>query len=338
VYGRERLGALWGFLAGWSFVIGKLASCAAMAMTFGSYAAPAFARPLAVGSVALLTAVNYFGVQKTVLVTRLIVLAVLLALATVVAAVWLGGATDVGRLWPVHGGDAYGVLQAAGFLFFAFAGYARLATLGEEVVEPERTIPRAIPLALGIALLVYALVAASVLAGAGSDAIAASSAPLATAVERGRLAYLSPVARVGATVASLGVLLSLIAGVSRTLFAMSANRDVPASLSAVHARYRVPHRAILFVGGAVALIAAIADVRTAIGFSSFAVLLYYAVANAAAWTLERRRWPRPWAALGVAGCIALAVTLPLMAVLGGLALLGSGALVHAVRRRLFKLG
>src|SRR4029450_7610781 len=90
VYGRKRLGHLWGFLAGWGFVIGKLASCAAMAMTFGAYAAPALARPLAVGAVVALAAVNYLGVKKTAALTRVIVALVLAALAAAVVAIWAG--------------------------------------------------------------------------------------------------------------------------------------------------------------------------------------------------------------------------------------------------------
>src|SRR6185436_4162783 len=159
---------------------------------------------------------------------KMIVAVVLVSLALAVAAVWLGGTADIGRLSPLSGTTLLGVMQSAGLLFFAFAGYARLATLGEEVIEPARTIPRAIPIALGIALIVYAAVAISVLAGAGAASIAASSAPLATAVGSGRLAALVPAVRVGATVASLGALLSLIVGVSRTVFAMASTRDLPA--------------------------------------------------------------------------------------------------------------
>jgi APA family basic amino acid/polyamine antiporter len=333
VYGRERLGRFWGFLAGWGFVAGKLASCAAMAMTFGSYAAPSLARPLAVAAVAALTAVNYLGVQKTALLTKIIVAIVLSSLIVAVAAVCLGGATDAGHLWPLRGVTPFGVLQSAGFLFFAFAGYARLATLGEEVIEPERTIPRAIPVALGITLLVYAMVAVSALAGAGAAAIAVAPAPLAAAIEAGRLAWLSPAVRLGAAVASLGVLLSLIVGVSRTAFAMARNRDLPAFLAAVHRRYRVPHRAELAVGAIVAIVTAVGDIRWAIGFSSFAVLAYYAIANAAAWTLERheRRWPRALAAAGLVGCVALAVALPLATVAAGAIVLAAGAAVYRVR-------
>lgn len=335
VYGRKRLGALWGFLAGWGFVIGKLASCAAMAMTFGSYASPALARPLAVLAVLVLTAVNYLGVQKTVALTRVIVVLVLAALAVVIASVWLGGAADLGRVWPLEDASLYGVLQASGLLFFAFAGYARLATLSEEVIDPKRTIPRAIPLALGLTLLVYAAVAVSAIAGAGSAVLAAAPAPLAAAVEAGTLAWLSPAVRIGATIASLGVLLSLIVGISRTMFAMAANHDLPVFLAAVHPRYRVPHRAELVVGLIVAVVSALADIRSAIGFSSFAVLTYYGVANAAAWTLEpeQRRWPRALAALGLLGCIVLAFALPVVSVAGGAALLVTGAVVFLVRSR-----
>jgi APA family basic amino acid/polyamine antiporter len=290
---------------------------------------------LAIAAVLTLTAMNYFGVQKTAGLTRLIVGAVLVALLVAIAAIWLGGETSASRLWPITGSSAYGVLQSAGFLFFAFAGYARLATLGEEVVEPARTIPRAIRVALGIALAVYGAVAVSCLAGAGARALAASHAPLAVAVENGDLGWLSPVVRIGAALASLGVLLSLIVGVSRTMFAMASNRELPAFLAAVHVRHRVPHRAELVVGGIVATTAAVADIRAAIGFSSFAVLIYYAITNAAAWTVERegRRWPRALAALGVLGCIAIAVTLPGRSILFGAAVLAIGAVVYALRVR-----
>jgi basic amino acid/polyamine antiporter, APA family len=334
VYGRETLGPFWGFLAGWGFVVGKLASCAAMALTFASYAAPALARPLAVAAVVAVTALDYGGVQKSVAVTKVIVAGVLAALAIAVAAVWLGGSADVARLSPDGDLGARGVMQSAAFLFFAFAGYARLATLGEEVVDPARTIPRAIPIALGIVLFVYVLVAVTVLGGAGAGAVADSAAPLATAVEAGRLAWLSPVVRVGAAVASLGALLSLILGVSRTLFAMASNRDLPAWLAAVHPRFRVPHRAELVVGAIVAVIAGFAELHGAIGFSAFTVLGYYAITNAAAWTLAagQRRWPRAIAAGGLAGCVALAFTLPLPSVLGGVAVLAAGVVFHAVYR------
>lgn len=334
VYGRERLSPFWGFLAGWGFVFGKTASCAAMAMTFGGYVAPTLARPLALGAVVCLTAVNYFGIQKTAALTRVIVSCVLLSLLVVVAAVWGGGAADISSAINFRGVSIGGVLEAAGFLFFAFAGYARIATLGEEVKDPRRVIPRAIPIALGITCLVYAVVGFSILSAAGAPALASSEAPLATAVGRGSLSWLSPAVRVGAAIGCLGVLLSLIVGISRTLFAMAKHHDVPSFLRAVHPRYAVPHRAELLVGGLVATLVCLADVRGAIGFSSFCVLTYYAITNAAAWKLgpgDRRSW-RGLPLLGGAGCGTLALTLPSQSVSAGLAVLGVGATLYWLRR------
>jgi basic amino acid/polyamine antiporter, APA family len=336
VYARKRLNAFWGFLAGWGFVVGKLASCAAMALTFAWYAAPALARPLAFAAVVAMTAVNYFGVAKTAAATRVIVAFVLGCLVLVVFAAAFGGQAELARAKPTTTGGVHGILQAAGFLFFAFAGYARIATLGEEVADPARTIPRAIPLALGITLFVYAAVAVTALLAVGAEGLARAPAPLLAAMAGGRWSALSPAVRIGATVASLGVLLSLLAGVSRTAFAMAGNGDLPKPLASVHPRYRIPDRAELLVGAIVAIVVLLVDIRGAIGFSSFAVLVYYAIANASALTLRRDeiRPPRAIAAGGLAGCALLAFSLPLSSVLAGGGLLAVGAAVYAIRRSL----
>lgn len=334
VYGREQLGDFWGYLAGWSFVVGKTASLAAMALTVGAYAVPGFERAAGVAAVLIMTGVNYAGVRKTANLTKLVVAIVLSALAVVVFAALSGPSTSVGNLTGISHGGLGGVLESAGLLFFAFAGYARIATLGEEVIDPSRTIPRAIPLALGITLIVYALVAVSALMAVGPETLAASPAPLAAAAAEG-LSWAVPVVRVGGTIAALGVLLSLLAGVSRTSFAMARRRELPGWLAAVHPRHRTPYRAELAVGLLVAAVAAFADLRGAIGFSSFAVLTYYAIANASAFTQppEQRRWPKPLQVVGVAGCALLAFSLPRLTVMGGGVLIGVGALVWLVRHR-----
>jgi APA family basic amino acid/polyamine antiporter len=334
VYGRERLGHVWGYLAGWGFVIGKTASCAAMALTFGAYIAPDLQRVAGIGAVVLLTAVNWQGIQKTALLTRAIVAVVLAALTAAVMASFVGGHASADHLGSLTGGGVRGTLEAAGLLFFAFAGYARIATLGEEVVDPTRTIPRAIPIALGITLVVYALVATSALLAVGPAVLARADAPLVAAAEAGRLSWIAPGVQIGGGIAALGVLLSLIVGVSRTSFAMASNGDLPRWLDAVHPQHKVPHHAELVVGVAVAAVVAVADLRSAIGFSSFAVLTYYGIANASAWTLPApdRRWPRWLSGLGVIGCATLALTLPAASVLGGLAVLGLGMLVRLGRR------
>ena len=158
VYGRKRLGEWPGFIAGWGFVTGKTASCAAMALTFGHYVAPDYATPLAVAAVVVADrgqpaghhpdraadpdpagrGAGHPGVRAAA------------AVGLRRPASWHRTAADGGA---AAGAAAWGVLPAAGLMFFAFAGYARIATLGEEVKDPARTIPRAILAALAAAFV-----------------------------------------------------------------------------------------------------------------------------------------------------------------------------------------
>lgn len=335
VYGRERLGEWWGFAAGWSFVIGKTASCAAMALTFAAYAAPAgWQKPVAVLAVAGLVLVNYFGVTRTAFLTRILVVVSLLVLAVVVAAGLAAGSSSAGSPGLLDAG-IYGILQSAGLLFFAFAGYARIATMGEEVRDPARTIPRAIVAALAAVVGIYAVVAVVALRTLGPVDLAASTAPLVDVALSGGWDWAAPVVRIGAAAASLGALLALIAGIGRTSLAMAREGDLPRVLAAVHPRYRVPHRAELTLGAIVIVVVLVADLRGAIAFSSFGVLLYYFVANLAALRQEPavRRFPRWLQVLGMAGCLLLVVTLPPLGIAVGAAVLAAGLIGRLLLRR-----
>jgi len=330
VYGRERLGPFAGFLAGWGFVVGKTASCAAMALTIGFYLWPEYARVIAVAAVIVLTAINLRGVTKTALATRVLVLVTLIVLLSVVAFGFFSGTREAS---PESLGTP---LAAAGLIFFAFAGYARIATLGEEVTRPEVTIPRAVPIALGIVFVIYLAVALTCVTVLGVAALASSTAPLADVLTASGMGGLSTVVRVGAGIAVCGVLLSLLAGVSRTTLAMARRRDLPATLAGVHDRWQTPWIAELVLAAVVVAVVALADVREAIGFSSLTVLTYYAITNLSAWTLGGPWHLRAVAAVGLVGCVLLAVTLPLASVLVGVAVLLVGCLFYAFKR--FRLG
>ncbi|WP_223626207.1 APC family permease [Microbacterium sp. EST19A] len=333
-YARAEIGPWWGFIAGWSFVIGKIASCAAMAMTFAAYAAPeGWQVPVAVVAVAALAAVNCFGVTRTALLTRVLVTCSLLGLAVVVA-VGLGSASDASHA-PLPDASAYGVLQGAGLLFFAFAGYARIATMGEEVVDPAKTIPRAIVLALGGAVVVYALVGVAVVQVLGANVID-STAPLADLLVSAGWPALAPIIRVAAAAASLGALLALLTGIGRTTLAMAREGDVPRFLAKVGVRHQVPQRAEIAVAVVVIAIVLVADLRDAIGFSSFGVLLYYLIANAAAFrqTGSARRYPRALQVVGALGCLVLVNSLPVVASLVGTAVVALGVGYRMLRLRL----
>ena len=349
VYGRELLGPLPGFLAGWGFVVGKTASCAAMALTVGLYIWPGQANLIAAAAVLALTILSVLGVQRTAAASKVLVGIVLTVLAVFVVVAWATGPVVAGPVVapPAVDGEAWparmiGVLGGAGFCFFAFAGYARIATLGEEVRDPARTIPRAVIVAIAVVIAVYAGVLATTVHVLGVGGVAASAAPVLDAAGRvgggsggGEGGVLAVVVRVAAGIAALGALLGGVLGVSRTTMAMARDRHLPAPLAAVHPTTRTPYVAEICVGLLVAVIVLAADVRQAIGFSSFAVLIYYLVANTAALRLDRRtrRLPAWVPVLGAIGCVVVAGSLPWQSVVGGVVVFVVGGVVYAVTRR-----
>jgi APA family basic amino acid/polyamine antiporter len=336
VYGRRQLNDAWGHLAGWGFVVGKTASCAAMALTVGAYLWPEQERLVAALAVLAITAVNIGGLTRTVAVTRVLLVVSLTALAAVVIAGWTGGEASFDRLTPIDPPTKpalYGILQSAGFMFFAFAGYARIATLGEEVKDPAVTIPKAIPRALVAVLIIYLIVAVTALVSVDASALAATDAPLQLVLgpnPSGVLAALEPVVRLGAAIAALGVLLNLIPGVSRTTLAMARQRDLPTWFSHIDSSRSLPLRAEFTVAAVVILLVLTLDIRSSIAVSGVAVLTYYAVTNAAALTLtnEQRRWTPILAWVGLAGCVILIASLPWPYVVSGIAVLVLGVVVR----------
>lgn len=338
VYGRKQLGEWPGFIAGWGFVTGKTASCAAVALTFGHYAAPGYATPVAIAAVAVLTVVNLMGITRTALLTR-ILLGIVLATLVFVAVAGLSGPHPEPGALAANAGSAWGILPAAGLMFFAFAGYARIATLGEEVKDPARTIPRAILAALAAAFVIYLGLAVLLLWHLSPARLAESVSPLLDAVLLSGFSAGGPFVQAGAAAACLGALLALITGVGRTALAMARERDLPSPLARVGGRHTVPVVAELSVAAAVVALLVTTDVLTVVGFSSFGVLIYYSVTNAAAFTMAERPGTAPrWLnAAGFVGCLVLAFTLPLASVAGMAAVLAAGVagrfLVLRLRKR-----
>jgi APA family basic amino acid/polyamine antiporter len=332
-YGRAELGPWWGFLAGWGFVVGKTASVGAMALTAAAYLAPPeFGRPSAVLAILAITGINLLGVSRTAAAAAILVTLALAGIAVATAGAFSDW--DGARIAGPSGGP-YEVLQAAGLLFFAFAGYARIATLGEEVREPARTIPRAIGIALLLVVAIYTTVGIALLGALGPDRLAQSNAPLEDAAAAAGWDWALPLIATAAGVASLGSLLALTAGLGRTVLAMARTGDLPRPLAVVTPRTAVPLTAQVVVAGCATLLVIVADVRTAIGFSSFGVLLYYLVANLAAFRQRgpARRSPRALQVAGGLGCALLVATVPVPALIAGVAVLGIGVAYRLVRLR-----
>jgi len=331
-YGRAELGPVPGFVAGVLFLAGKTASVAAIASIAGAYLWPEFARPVAVAAVIALAIVNATGIRSTAVVSTVIASLVVAVLVTVLIVTAVQGAGVPPRSPVAVTGGVLGVLQAAALIFFTFAGYARIATLGEEVREPTRTLPRAVIAALAIVFLLSLATAAVLLLRLGAHGLADSASPLADAVGPGAETAI----RITAAVACLGSLLSVLAGLSRTSLAMARDGELPGRLAGISDRTATPvfaELAVAIVGvGAVLLL----DPGRLVGVSACAVLGYYGIAHLAAIGRARRLGGRlpVLAALGLLGCAALALSTPWQSIVAVavVALLAVG--VRALARRL----
>lgn len=305
-YGARELRGPWGFIAGAGFVTGKTASLAAMALAIGGYTAPRHAAWVATGVLLAASWVNARGVTRTAAVTTMMAALVVVGLGVLLTASLFSPAATT----PVpHDASVAGIAEAAALVFFAFAGYARVATLGEEVREPARIIPRAVIAAVGVVVALYVALAFVVLRRPGVEVLADADAPLVDAAPaHGPWPHIIGLL---AVVAAGGALVALLAGVGRTAMAMARDGEIPRILASQSSR-GVPVRAEAVGVGAAIVLVWWGDVGFAIAMSSVAVLTYYAVANAAAYAARSRGGsmpvPRVIAAVGVVICLVLAVS------------------------------
>ena len=350
-YGYRFLNPALGFVAGWMFLCAKSASAATAALGFAGYVLAAAeldgdaARvALALALVVVLTLVVAGGMRRSSTTNAVIVGATLLALAAFVvvgapAALERAGAVARG-LVGLEGSSVARLLEATALMFVAYTGYGRIATLGEEVRDPARSIPRAIVLTLLVTMLLYLAVVFVAIAAAGAGGLAAATGGTAAPLEvvAGMLAVpeVRYVVAVGAITAMAGVLLNLLLGLSRVYLAMARRGDMPGGLAQVDGPSGSPRRAVLLTGAVIAALVLIGDVRTTWSFSAFTVLVYYALTNLAALRLppEARRYPRVLAGLGLVSCLGLAGWIEPRVLLAGGAVIAVGLVWFAVARRI----
>jgi basic amino acid/polyamine antiporter, APA family len=348
-YGYRYLNPTLGFVAGWMFLCAKSASAATAALGFGGYALAAVdvvdrhARiGVGIAAVAVLTAILAGGMTRSNRTNAIIVSITLVALAAFVVA---------GLPTALAGADAHfdgvladlgarDLLHATALMFVAFTGYGRIATLGEEVKEPKKTIPRAIVVTLYATAALYIAVIAVAIGSVGADALAAATRAAAAPLELVAGTFEVPEVRylvaLAAITAMLGVLLNLLLGLSRVLLAMGRRGDAPPALARIDGRRASPRVAVVVTGVAIAGLTLIGSVKTTWSFSAFTVLVYYALTNLAALRLpaEHRRYPRALPALGLVSCLGLAFWVEPRIWLTGLAVIGAGLVWRvAVARR-----
>lgn len=350
-YGYRYLNPMLGFTAGWLFLIAKTASAATAALGFAGYTLRlaggelAWMPGLAVVTVVVFTGLVLAGLRRSSWANAVIVTATLAALG---ALILLGLPTALANadanLRPIlpqlsaEGGKAF--LYATALMFVAYTGYGRVATLGEEVIDPRRTIPRAIIATMIVTAALYLLVAVVAVGGIGAarfmdEEVAAT--PLEVVARSASGNGLAVVVAVGATAAMLGVLLNLIIGLSRVALAMGRQGDLPPAVARLSRDSGSPPVAVIAVGMGVGALAAVGSIETAWAFSAFTVLLYYAITNLAALRMPReiRLYPAWIAVCGLVGCLFLAFWVPAHVWGAGLGLIAAGLLWHTIASRLW---
>lgn len=327
-YGYRYLNPAAGFTAGWLFLIAKSASAATAALGIAAYAGIGAERLPALVALAVVTGLVLVGLRRTNQVNAAVVTVAIGSLLVLVAVSWSEAlATPTG-----DPGSGPQLAEAAALVFVAFTGYGRVATLGEEVHSPRRTIPIAVVLTLAASASVYVLVAfvqsrlGTAPVGSGSPLV-----PIGEAIGGTGLASL---VRIGALAAMVGVLLNLVLGLSRVALAMGRRNDLPTVFARVHREGRSPTPAILLVAGVVAAFVAVGDIRTTWSFSALTVLVYYALTNLAALRQppEERRFPRVVQYAGLVGCLALAAFIDPTMWAWGSGLVAAGLIWHRIRR------
>lgn len=333
-YGYRYLNPTLGFSAGWMFLCAKSASAATAALGFAGYLLNATHQeadwlvPIAVGIIALMTCIVLAGIRQSNRVNIAIVSVTLISLIAFISV----GFSEIDTANLAINLEPASFLNASALMFVAFTGYGRIATLGEEVIEPRRTIPRAIITTLIVSMLLYIGVAIVAVGSAGAGPL-----HLATTVDAAPLEVIASsfplridwLVALGAMTAMLGVLLNLILGLSRVMLAMGRRKDMPLATANLNI-------SIIAVGCLIAALAATGSIESTWTFSAFTVLIYYAVTNLASLQLsdDERLYRRAWSWVGLVACLSLAFAIePKMCVVG-ISILAVGLAWHWIRRRL----
>ncbi len=348
-YGNRWLTPSLGFLAGWTFLWAKSASAATAALGFSGYLpqlcgveSTVFLVPLSLAGISILTLIVLRGIRRSAQANAIIVGTTLLSLGVFILAGMLsGGASELTwqEIMP-SSGSASSFAQAVGLMFVAYTGYGRIATLGEEVKSPRRTIPIAVIVTLGLSMLIYfgvALVSVQTIGAVGlAEATVSGAAPLQTVSQAFSLPGISVLMSVGAITAMLGVLLNLLLGLSRVLFAMGRRGDMPKDLASVSSKTGDPWIATLVMALVISAIASLGSVKLAWSFSAFTVLIYYAITNACALRLKKseRLYPRIFPIIGLISCLFLSFWVDRYVWFIGLGIIVLGLIWHLLAQRL----
>lgn len=339
-YAYRLINPVWGFSAGWMFLMSKLAAGSIVAIGFGSYfyqivplGSPLM---LSISAIVLLTLANIFGIKKTGYLNLFIVGFTILSLLYLI----FSGVPhiDIENFKPFAPFGLTGIAEATALLFFAFTGYARIATLAEEVKNPETTIPKAVIITIVSAILLYAGVSLVAIGTIGAEAMAGSKSPLQQVANALHTPGIKTIITLGASTAMLGVLLSQILGISRMMFAMGRNKDLFPVFERIHPRYNVPHVGILCTGIIILTLALLGTFEFILASAAFTILLYYTITNIAALKQPKadQRYGKAVPVLGLIGCLLMAFSLSSQVILSGVSMLMIGLAFRLIMNKMYK--
>jgi APA family basic amino acid/polyamine antiporter len=340
-----------GFTAGWMFLLAKSASAATAALGLASYVSNLLGIPksyfttiFALLVVILLTLLVLGGLRRSNRVNLVIVSVTIITLFYFMIAglpTTLRNGMENWLPFTVPGSESpvRSLLEATSILFVAYTGYGRIATMGEEIKDPARSIPRAILLTLFISLFLYLGVAIVAIGMIGPGGLARAT--------RGSAAPLEVIARqfgwpgahlplvIGAVFAMIGVILNLLLGISRVVLAMGRRGDLPAACSTIREKTSSPVTAVLVTSALIIILVLAGDIRLTWYFSAFCVLIYYAITHWSALRLpETPRGMKNVAIVGLFGCVLLAFMVPAVFWITGLCMLIPGFILRVIFRKM----
>jgi APA family basic amino acid/polyamine antiporter len=344
-YAFELISPFAGFLVGCLWLFAQIVAGAAISLGFASYFVAIFpgfsVKIVAVLAALVLTGLNLVGIKQSTTINNVLVIIKIAILGSFIGFGLFQ--THPQNLLQLGPNGLFGVLQGAGFIFFAYLGFGRIAALGEEVKNPERNVPLAILIALIVSIVIYILTAFTATGLLDYRTLAQSGSPLAEASKAtGNLTLVAAIS-VGALIATVSVLLTNLIGLSRIAYAMSRNGQLPKSISKVSSRFGTPYVSVLVMGALLTVLAFALDLKQAAAITSFALLATHVIVNLSAIRLRKKmpssatKFKVPFfpliPTLGLLSCVILMFSLPQESWVAAAAVVALSAVLYLLRRK-----
>jgi APA family basic amino acid/polyamine antiporter len=322
-YAFEVISPLAGFIVGCLWLFAQIVAGAAISLGFASYFVTVFPvfslKTVAVSAAIILTALNLIGIKQSATVNNILVLIKIAILCLFIGfGIFQFHPQNFSQFSP---NGLSGILQGTGFIFFAYLGFGRIATLGEEVKKPERTLPLSILLALIVSVTLYVLTGLTATGLQDYRILAQSGSPIADAAKATGNFPLVAAVTLGALIATASVLLTNLIGLSRVAFAMARNSQLPKSIAKTSSRLGTPYISILAMGAMLTVLAFALDLKQTVEVTSFSILSVHVAVNLSAIRL-RRKMPNSTGfrvpfyplvpSIGLISCLILMFSLPEM--------------------------